>query len=73
MYHPPQNDDRKSQRRHQFRLLDLFICTTVFAISFAMIHWWGFNGFVAFSIAALYVLATIMGLDRSIKRNIWNE
>lgn len=63
----------RSKRPFQFRLVELFVAVTAFALCFAMIGWWDVEGFkewlwAAFSVAS--VCAGIMEIHYRIKDNL---
>jgi hypothetical protein len=71
-----QSDDstsRHSKRPFQFRLLELFVVITTFAVCFGMVGGWGIQGFfdrlqVAMFVAGLAL--TVMELHSMIKENL---
>jgi hypothetical protein len=61
------------KRPVQFRLVELLVAVTVFAVCFAMIGWWGVEGFkerlgAAISVAA--VCAGFMEIHYQIRENL---
>ncbi len=67
------NNDSQRWQRFQFRLSELFICVTVFAVVFAMIKRWGINGFeerLEVALVVAVIPATVMEIHLRIKENL---
>jgi hypothetical protein len=65
----PQN----SNRRCQFRLLELFVLVTVSAVAFAWLRRWGMRGFYEQLTAAVFigsVVTSVMAIHYRIKHNL---
>jgi hypothetical protein len=65
-----ESSDGRRQQHFQFQLRELFVFVTVFAVVFAMMKWWGFQGFAGVATFVASLSATVLGIDYAIKKNL---